>query len=144
MVRDYIHPILSRILASKYYQLEYQSHSISRLLTKASLLDDPSNQTALRWSEDGLSILFAKESAFPSHILSQLATKSFQSLIRRLYYFGFHKIGSAYRHTLFIRGQRSSIEPTCRSSHSPSISSPRLDDTSRAGPRYKIIKRKRA
>ncbi|KAJ5559415.1 hypothetical protein N7513_001814 [Penicillium frequentans] len=118
-------------------------HSSDFIQSLSDILDDPANQKALRWSEDGLSVLFSQESAFPPHLLTQLSTKSYQSLIRRLYYYGFHKIGSAYRHNLFIRGQPSSIQPAPRTSHSSSTSPSRLDSASRAGPRYKIIKRKR-
>ena len=44
-------------------------------------------------------------------LLEKLSTKSYDSLIRRLYYYGFYKTGGAYHHDDFIRGQRSSIVP---------------------------------
>lgn len=97
----------------------------------------------MRWSEDGRSILIALESKFPVHLLTCLSTKSYQSFVRRLYYYGFHKFGGAYRHESFIRGQPSSIRPTREMSHSPSLPSSLRNSTSQHGPRYKVIKRKR-
>ena len=98
----------------------------------------------MRWSEDGRSVIIATESIFPAHLLSRLSTKSYASLIRRLYYYGFHKVGGAYRHDLFIRGQPSSIQPIRRMSYSASPPSSRQNGSSQRGPRYKVIKRKRA
>lgn len=98
----------------------------------------------MRWSEDGRSFLIATESKFPARLLSQLSTKSYASLIRRLYYYGFHKVGGIYRHDLFIRNLPSSIQPTRRMSYSASPRSSRHNGSTQRGPRYKIIKRKRA
>ena len=97
----------------------------------------------MRWSEDGRSVLIATESEFPAHLLSRLSTKGYASLIRRLYYYGFHKVGGVYRHDLFIRGQPSSIQPNRRMSYSASPSFRHYGNSQR-GPRYKVIKRKRA
>lgn len=98
----------------------------------------------MRWSEDGRSVLIATEGKFPAHLLSRLSTKSYASLIRRLYYYGFHKVGGVYRHDLFICGQPSSIQPNRRMSHGASPPSFRHNGSSQRGPRYKVIKRKRA
>lgn len=111
------------------------------LLTRKRILDDPGNLEAMRWSEDGRSMFLALENEFPAHLLERLATKSYQSLVRRLYYFGFHKTGGVYHHDLFLRGQPSLILPVRRMSGSPSRLSPR--DSTPSGPRYKVIKRKR-
>ena len=97
----------------------------------------------MRWSEDGRSVLIALESKFPPHLLTRLSTKSYHSLVRRLYYYGFRKARGAYHHDLFIRGQPSSIRPIRQMSHSPSLPSPLRNSTSQHGPRYKVIKRKR-
>jgi hypothetical protein len=66
-----------------------------------------------------------------------------QSLIRRLYYYGFHKTGGDFYHGSFSRGQPSSIGPNQEMSHSPSRPSPPRNNASQRGPRYKVIKRKR-
>lgn len=97
----------------------------------------------MRWSENGQSVFVAPESKFPAHILSRMSSKSYQSLVRRLYYFGFRKVGGAFHHESFSRGQPSSIRPTREMSHSPSLPSPLSNSTSQRGPRYKIIKRRR-
>jgi hypothetical protein len=112
-------------------------------LTCESVLDDPKNGEVMRWSEDGQSVSIAPESTFPAHLLPILNTKSYQSLVRRLYYYGFHKVGGAYHHDSFLRGQPSSIRPTRETSGSPSLPSPLRNSTSQRGPRYKVIKRKR-
>lgn len=112
-------------------------------LTRERILDDPRNREAMRWSEDGRSVVIALESKFPAYLLARLSTKSYHSLVRKLYYYGFHKVGGAYRHDLFIRGQPSSIQPARRMSHSPSLPSPLRHSTSRHGPRHKVIKRRR-
>jgi hypothetical protein len=97
----------------------------------------------MRWSEDGRSVLIAQETKFPPHLLTNLSTKSYHSLVRRLYYYGFRKIRGAYCHDLFVRGQPSAIQPVGRMSQSPSVPSPLRNNSSQRGPRYKIIKRKR-
>lgn len=94
----------------------------------------------MRWSENGQSFFVAPESKIPAHILSRMSSKSYQSLVRRLYYFGFRKVGGAFHHESFSRGQPSSIRPTREMSHSPSLPSPLSNSTSQRGPRYKIIK----
>jgi hypothetical protein len=98
----------------------------------------------MRWSEDGRSVLVALESKIPPHLLTKLSAKSYHSLVRRLYYYGFRKVRGAYHHDLFVRGQPSPIRPAREMSLSPSIPSPLPDSTSQRGPPYKIIKRKRA
>ncbi|KAJ5575597.1 hypothetical protein N7535_002523 [Penicillium sp. DV-2018c] len=103
------------------------------------ILEDPENSDVIRWSNNGKAIVITQESDLPPHILEKLATRSEQSFIRRLYYYGFHKTGGAFFHPQFSRGQPSSIRPT---GNSPSASSLRKS-TSRAGPRYKVIKTKR-
>ncbi|KAJ5344062.1 uncharacterized protein N7506_003886 [Penicillium brevicompactum] len=39
-------------------------------LTRKRILDDPKNEEAMRWSEDGRSIFIALESKFPVHLLT--------------------------------------------------------------------------
>jgi hypothetical protein len=68
------------------------------------ILDDPKNGEVIRWLENGQSVYVAPESKFPAHILEKMSTKSHQSLVRRLYYFGFRKIGGAFHHESFSRG----------------------------------------
>jgi hypothetical protein len=97
----------------------------------------------MRWSENGQSVFVAPENKFPAHILAKLSAKSHQSLIRRLYYFGFHKTGGDFHHESFSRGQPSSIGPKQEMSYSPSRPSPPHDNAFQRGPRYKVIKRKR-
>jgi hypothetical protein len=113
-------------------------------LTRKRILDDPGNIEAIHWSEDGRSIILGLENKFPAHLLEKLSTQSYHSLVRKLYYYGFHKKGGVYRHDLFVRGQPSSILPARQMSVSPSRPSPVRNSTSRRGPRYKIIKRKSA
>ncbi|CEJ62731.1 hypothetical protein PMG11_11222 [Penicillium brasilianum] len=110
----------------------------------SDILDDPRNTETLRWSEDERSIILAQANKFPAHLLAKLSTKSYHSLVRRLYYYGFRKIGGAYRHDLFIRGQPSSILPARQMSQSPSLPSPMHNSIPRSGPRYKVIKKRRA
>ncbi|KAJ6000935.1 hypothetical protein N7481_001344 [Penicillium waksmanii] len=112
-------------------------------LTCTSILDEPANEEAMRWSEDGRSVWIAQESEIPPNILDQLSAKSYQSFIRRLYYHGFHKSGAVYHHDLFIRGQPSSIQPPRRVSYGLSASLPLPNSTPMHGPRYKIIKKRR-
>ncbi|KAJ5300092.1 hypothetical protein N7508_007335 [Penicillium antarcticum] len=122
---------------------ESRLHTCDFIQGLSEILDDRNNSEVMRWSEDGKSVLIAQESKFPAHILAKMSTKSYQSLIRRLYYFGFHKTGGAYHHDFFIRGQPSSIRPIREMSYSPSLPSPLHKSTSQVGPRYKVIKRKR-
>ncbi|CAG7935625.1 unnamed protein product [Penicillium salamii] len=118
-------------------------HASDFIQILSEILDDPINEEVMRWSENGQSVLVAPESKFPAHMLSRMSSKSYQSLVRRLYYFGFRKVGGAFHHESFSRGQPSSIRPTREMSHSPSLPSPLSNSTSQRGPRYKIIKRRR-
>ncbi|OGE49401.1 hypothetical protein PENARI_c021G00989 [Penicillium arizonense] len=118
-------------------------HASDFIQSLSDVLDDPKNGEALRWSEDGQSVSIAPESTFPAHLLPRLNTKSYQSLVRRLYYYGFHKVGGAYHHGSFLRGQPSSIRPARETSGSPSLPSSLRNSTSQRGPRYKVIKRNR-
>ncbi|KAJ6034187.1 hypothetical protein N7499_003208 [Penicillium canescens] len=122
---------------------ESRLHTSDFIQNLSEILDDPNSWEVMRWSEDGKSVLVGEESIFPPHMLAKMSTKSYQSLIRRLYYYGFHKIGGAYHHNSFIRGQPSSIRPAREMSHSPSLPSPLHKSSSQGGPRYKVIKRKR-
>jgi hypothetical protein len=122
---------------------EATTETLTCQLIRESVLDDPKNGEALRWSEDGQSVSIAPESTFPAHLLPRLNTKSYQSLVRRLYYYGFHKVGGAYHHGSFLRGQPSSIRPARETSSSPSLPSSLRNSTSQRGPRYKVIKRNR-
>ncbi|CAG8879423.1 unnamed protein product [Penicillium salamii] len=121
----------------------FRLHTSDFIQSLSDILDDSTNGEAMRWSENGQSVFVAPESKFPAHILSRLSSKSYQSLVRRLYYFGFHKVGGAFHHESFSRGQPSSIRPTREMSHSPSLPSALPNSTSQRGPRYKIIKRRR-
>ncbi|CAG8217668.1 unnamed protein product [Penicillium salamii] len=121
----------------------FRLHTSDFIQSLSDILDDSTNEEAMRWSENGQSVFVAPESKFPAHILSRMSSKSYQSLVRRLYYFGFHKVGGAFHHESFSRGQPSSIRPTREMSHSPSLPSPLSNSTSQRGPRYKIIKRRR-
>lgn len=110
------------------------------------MLDDP-NVEAMRWSEDGRSIFLIPGEKFHADLLKKLSTESYDSLIRRLYRFGFHKIrgvDGAYHHDQFIRDQLkpSTIQTVWQTSLSPSPAS-MCSITPRSGPRYKVIKRKR-
>lgn len=96
----------------------------------------------MRWSEDGRSVLVGQASEFSPNVLEQLSAKSYQQLIRRLYYYGFHKLGGAYHHNLFIRGEPSSIQPPERVSHGKSALSHVPNGETMHRPRYKIIKKK--
>ncbi|CAG7949988.1 unnamed protein product [Penicillium salamii] len=122
---------------------EFRLHTCDFIQILSETLDDPNNWEVMRWSEDGKSVLIAQESKFPAHILAKMTTKSYQSFIRRLYYYGFHKTRGAYHHSSFIRGQPSSIRPSREMSYSPSLPSPLHRSTSQGGPRYKVIKRRR-
>ncbi|KAJ5155701.1 hypothetical protein N7492_008504 [Penicillium capsulatum] len=121
-------------VASQGFRL-HASDFIQKLSDGKRILDDARNKEAMRWSEDGRSFFLGLESKFPAHLHAELSTKSYQSLVRKLYYYGFHKTGGAYHHELFIRGQASSIKPARQMSHSPSPQQRR--------PRYKVIPRKR-
>ncbi|KAJ5751473.1 uncharacterized protein N7511_008438 [Penicillium nucicola] len=121
----------------------FRLHTADFIQILSDILDDSNNWEGMHWSEDGKSILIAQESKFPAHILAKLSTKSYQSLIRRLYYYGFHKTEGVYHHNSFIRGQPSSIRPTREMSQSPSLPSPLHKSASQCGPRYKVIKKKR-
>ncbi|CAG8029005.1 unnamed protein product [Penicillium nalgiovense] len=117
-------------------------HASDFIRNLSDILDDPKNEAVMRWPENGQSVFVTPESKFPAHILAKLSTKSHQSVIRRLYYYGFHKTGSDFHHESFSRGQPSSIGPNQKMSHSPSRPSPHHNASER-GPRYKVIKRKR-
>ncbi|CAG8221704.1 unnamed protein product [Penicillium nalgiovense] len=121
---------------------ETRLHASDFIQNLSEILDDPKNEAVMRWSENGQSVFVAPESKFPAHILAKLSAKSHQSLIRRLYYYGFHKTGGDFHHESFSRGQPSSIGPKMMS-HSPSRPSPPHNNASERGPRYKVIKRKR-
>jgi hypothetical protein len=95
----------------------------------------------MRWSDDGRSISLGLWNEFPVPLLEKLSTKSYDSLVRRLYYYGFHKTGGAYHHDDFVRGQPSSIVPIRHMSPSPSHRLMR--NSPRSGPRIKVIPRKR-
>ncbi|KAF3011296.1 hypothetical protein E8E15_002738 [Penicillium rubens] len=118
-------------------------HASDFIQNLSEILDDPKNEAVMRWSENGQSVFVAPENKFPAHILAKLSAKSHQSLIRRLYYFGFHKTGGDFHHESFSRGQPSSIGPNQKMSHSPSRPSPPHSNASERGPRYKVIRRKR-
>ncbi|KAJ5202921.1 hypothetical protein N7449_005000 [Penicillium cf. viridicatum] len=121
----------------------FRLHASDFIQSLSEILDDPMNRDAIRWSENGQTVYVALESKFPPHILKKLSTKSHQSLVRRLYYFGFHKTGGAFHHECFSRGQPSSIGPNQEMSHSPSRPSSLGNSASQRRPRYKVIKRKR-
>ncbi|CRL30902.1 uncharacterized protein N7506_003878 [Penicillium brevicompactum] len=122
----------------------FRLHTSDFIQCLSEILDDPKNGDVMRWSENGQSVYVAPESKLPAHILTKMSTKSHQSLVRRLYYFGFHKTGGVFHHESFSRGQPSSIRPTRELSHSPSLPTPLRNSASQRGPRYKTIKRKRA
>ncbi|CAG7997199.1 unnamed protein product [Penicillium salamii] len=122
----------------------FRLHTSDFIQCLSEILDDPKNGDVMRWSENGQSVYVAPESKLPAHILTKMSTKSHQSLVRRLYYFGFHKTGGVFHHESFSRGQPSSIRPTRELSHSPSLPTPLRNSASQRGPRYKVIKRKRA
>jgi hypothetical protein len=105
------------------------------------ILDDPKNGDVMRWLENGQFVYVAPEKKFPAHIVENMSTKSHQSLARRLYYFGFRKIGGAFHHESFIRGQPSSIGLNQEMSHSPARPSPLRNSASQRGPQYKVIKK---
>ncbi|CAG8243845.1 unnamed protein product [Penicillium nalgiovense] len=121
---------------------EPRLHASDFIQGLSEILDDPKNEAVMRWSEDGQSVFVAPESRFPTHILENLSTKSHQSLVRRLYYYGFRKAGGGFHHESFSRGQPSSIGPKQEMSYSPSRPSPPHDNAFQRGPRYKVIKRK--
>ncbi|CAG7947987.1 unnamed protein product [Penicillium salamii] len=121
----------------------FRLHTSDFVQSLSEILDDPENGEVMRWSEDGHSVFIGPENKVPSHILEKMSTKSYQSLIRRLYYFGFRKIGGVYHHDSFIRGRPSSIQPTREMIHSPSLPSPTHNSSSQRGPRFKVIKRTR-
>ncbi|CAG8900093.1 unnamed protein product [Penicillium nalgiovense] len=72
---------------------EFRLHTSDFIQNLSEILDDPNSWEVMRWSEDGKSVLIGEESIFPAHLLAKMSTKSYQSLIRRLYYYGFHKTG---------------------------------------------------
>ncbi|CAG8052263.1 unnamed protein product [Penicillium nalgiovense] len=118
-------------------------HTSDFIRNLSDILDDPKNEAVMRWPENGQSVFVTPESKFPAHILAKLSTKSHQSVIRRLYYYGFHKTGGDFHRESFSRGQPSSIGPNQKMSHSPSRPSPPHNNASEHGPLYKVIKRKR-
>jgi hypothetical protein len=91
----------------------------------------------MHWSRDGRSFFLAEESEFPHHLLSRLSVVSYSSLIRRLYYYGFHKSRGAYYHESFIRGQPCPIRPG-RARRQDYLASP----NSACRPRVKYIRRR--
>ncbi|KAJ5264974.1 hypothetical protein N7505_007767, partial [Penicillium chrysogenum] len=120
-------------------------HTSNFIQSLSEILDDPENGEVMCWSEDGKSVSIAPESKCPANILTGIlarkSTKSYQSLIRRLYYFGFRKIGEdVYYYDSYVRGQPNSIRPTREMSGSPSHPSPPRGRQS--GPRYKIVKKR--
>ncbi|KAJ5202937.1 hypothetical protein N7449_005016 [Penicillium cf. viridicatum] len=119
-------------------------HTSDFIQSLSEILDDPNNGDVIRWSENRQSVYVAPESEFSAHILAKMSTKSHQSLVRRLYYFGFHKTRGVFYHESFSRGQPSSIGPNQEMSHSRSRPTPLRNSASQRGPRYKVIKRKRA
>ncbi|PYH75441.1 hypothetical protein BO82DRAFT_396850 [Aspergillus uvarum CBS 121591] len=104
----------------------------------SDVLDDSQFKKAICWSEDGRSFTIPAADEFPPELLARFNTQSCQSLVRRLYYFGFHASGGVFWHGQFVRGQASTICPSRRSSTSPIP----VTNTQR-GPRYKIIKKSR-
>ncbi|GFF57093.1 hypothetical protein IFM51744_09089 [Aspergillus udagawae] len=50
------------------------------------ILDEPSNEEAMRWSGDGRSFVLTDKNKFPLGLLACLSVVSYSSLIRRLYY----------------------------------------------------------
>ncbi|KAJ6163830.1 hypothetical protein N7497_003809 [Penicillium chrysogenum] len=113
-------------------------HASDFIQNLSEILDDSKNEAKM----GNLSSL-PRESRFPTHILEKLSTKSHQSLVRRLYYYGFRKAGGDFYHESFSRGQPSSIGPKQEMSYSPSRPSHPHDNAFQRGPRYKVIKRKR-
>ncbi|KAH2269124.1 hypothetical protein KXW02_002306 [Aspergillus fumigatus] len=108
------------------------------ILNLHDILNEPSSNAAMHWSRDGRSFSLAEESEFPDHLLSRLSVVSYSSLIRRLYYYGFHKSRGSYYHERFIRGQPCPIRPGRAKSHDylPSANSA-------CRPRVKYIRRRR-
>ncbi|GFF60853.1 conserved hypothetical protein, partial [Aspergillus udagawae] len=84
-------------------------------------LEEPGNDEAMRWSSNGRSFVLADESNFPARLLTRLSVVSYPSLIRRLYYYGFHKTAGAFHHDLFIRVRRGAQadDSACSFSGSP-------------------------
>ncbi|KAH8691908.1 hypothetical protein BGW36DRAFT_347867 [Talaromyces proteolyticus] len=107
--------------------------------TLSTLLDDSDNAQIIWWSSDGCSFSIAEKSKFPPELLIRLEVATYEALIRRLYYYGFHKCDGAFYHELFIRGQSKSlhkIRPKHRSASD-------LRSSSQRRPRVKVIRRKR-
>ncbi|RDH26350.1 hypothetical protein BDQ94DRAFT_155672, partial [Aspergillus welwitschiae] len=114
------------------------SHTEPFIQCLSDVLDDLESKDVMCWSQDGHSFSILAENDLPAELLDRFGTECLQSLVRRLYYYGFHKVGGTWRHDLFARGVSSSICPGRRSSNSP------LTDIRHGlGPRYKIIQRRR-
>jgi hypothetical protein len=111
---------------------------VPRVLVRGGSGAPECRSEAMRWSEDGHSVSIAPESKFSTHLLPRLNTISYQTLVRRLYYYGFRKTGGAYHHDFFVRSPPSSIRPATEMSGSPSIPSPLHNSTPQCGPRYKV------